>query len=179
MSYFLQTVDTLNDWVGKVIAVFVIFMMIGVVYEVVMRHVFAAPTEWAFETTNFLLLWIAALAAGNTLKHKEHVKIDLIYGRLKPNNQAIIDLITAPLFLLFMVFFLVEGWKMAIESVAILEHTESVWGPPLYPQKIALFVGVCLIFLQGVAKIVRDLLIVTAKGGIERKVKTPSDEKPK
>lgn len=178
MLRFVNLVDAVNNWIGNAVAFLVIFMMISVVYEVIMRHLFASPTEWAFEATNFLLLWIAALAAGNTLRHNEHVKIDLIYGRLKKRHQAALDLITSSLFFFFIILFILQSWDMAVESIAIREHTESVWGPPLYPHKVVLFVGVCLIFLQGIAKFVSDFLIATNRSAIGGKDKSLSNGKP-
>lgn len=174
--HFVKLIDAVNEWLGKVISFLVILMMITVVYEVIMRHLFASPTEWAFETTNFMLLWISALAAGNTLGHKEHVRIDLVYGRLKKRNQAVLDLFTSSLFFFFIILFIFHSGEMAFESVVVQEHTESVWGPPLYPQKIVLFIGGCLIFLQGIAKFISDFLTATNRDPFGEKDKRISNE---
>lgn len=174
--YFLKLIDAVNEWVGKAVSYFLIFMMITVVFEVMMRHFFRSPTEWAFETTNFLLLWIAALAAGNTLSHKEHVRIDLIYSKLKKRNQAVLDLITSSLFFFFIILFIFYSAEMAFESVAVREHTDSVWGPPLYPHKVVIFIGVCLIFLQGIAKFISDFLTATNRDPFGEKEERISNE---
>ena len=45
-----------------------------------------------------------------------------------------------------------------------LEHTDTAWSPPIYFFKMTLPVGATLIFLQGVAKFIRDLIfVVTGK----------------
>jgi len=36
----------------------------------------------------------------------------------------------------------------------------SAWEPPVYQMKIAVFIGVVLFFLQGIAKFVRDIRVI-------------------
>ena len=48
----------------------------------------------------------------------------------------------------------------AIYSVGIQESTFSMWAPPLYPLKVIFAVAYILLFLQGLAKWVRDLVYV-------------------
>ncbi len=51
MSLFTDGVDRLNTQVGKW-ASYLIYGMTGVVvYEVIARKVFSAPTSWAFDLT--------------------------------------------------------------------------------------------------------------------------------
>ncbi len=53
---------------------------------------------------------------------------------------------------------LLYGGSLAWESLSIWEHSNSAWGPPLYPVKLMIPVGAFLLLLQGVAKLIRDIL---------------------
>jgi TRAP-type mannitol/chloroaromatic compound transport system permease small subunit len=59
-----------------------------VLYEVVARTVFGAPTSWGNETTIYLSAMAYLLAGGYGLLHRRHVRIDVIYEALSPRTRA-------------------------------------------------------------------------------------------
>jgi len=156
LSRILTFFDAVNEWMGRITSFSIFVMMIAVVYEIIMRYLFGSPTEWAFELTNIMLLFAASLAASYTLAHREHVIVDILYSRFSALNKSLIDLLTAPFFFIFIIIFLFKGTEMALESLTLREQSESVWGPPIYPVKISMVVGVFLVFIQGIVKIIRD-----------------------
>lgn len=76
-------------------AVLLIFMMILVSAEVVMRYFLGNPIEGAVEITEYTLAWITFLGAAWVLKREGHVKMDLLLIRLNPRNHNIITFITS------------------------------------------------------------------------------------
>jgi len=42
----------------------------------------------------------------------------------------------------------------------LLETTETIWEPPIYPLKLTIPIAGFLLLLQGLAKFIRDLIIV-------------------
>lgn len=158
-------VDKINEWVGKIISYLVIFMMVILSAEVVLRYGFNRPTIWAHETSQFLFGAFFILGAGYTLLYRRHVNMDMLYVRLSLRTRAIVDLVTGVLFLSFCAVLLWKGGLMAWDSVKLREVTYSVFAPPIYPLKITLVVGFFLLTLQGLAKFIRDL--VTAISGRE------------
>jgi TRAP-type mannitol/chloroaromatic compound transport system permease small subunit len=53
---------------------------------------------------------------------------------------------------------LVYGGSLAWESVSIWEHSNSAWGVALYPFKMMIPLGALFLLLQGLAKLIRDIL---------------------
>ena len=49
-----KAIDTFNIKQGDVSALLALPLLVVVVYEVVMRYAFNAPTTWGFEATTFL-----------------------------------------------------------------------------------------------------------------------------
>ncbi|MFA4911293.1 MAG: TRAP transporter small permease subunit, partial [Desulfobacteria bacterium] len=91
---FINTIDAINDWTGRIFSWLIIPIIVIVVYEVILRKVFDAPTIWAFELTTILYGVHFMLGVPHTLLHKGHVSIDLIYSRFSPKVQAYIDVVT-------------------------------------------------------------------------------------
>ena len=76
-----------------------------------------------------------------------HVKVDVIYTLLSVKAKAVIDIITAALFYVFMIIFIWKSTEMAITSWENNEHAVTVLAPPLYYLKAAIPVGGVLVLL--------------------------------
>jgi len=163
LAAFCRAIDATSEGVGKGISFLVIPMVLVLVYEVVMRYAFNNPTVFAHETSLFLYGTTGMLAGAWVLRRGGHVRMDAIYGRLPLRARAIIDLAMAPLFFLLVVVVLWTGWDMAYFSVKVQEHTQTPWGPPYYPLKLAIPLSAFLILFQGLAKFIRDSFLSCRK----------------
>ncbi len=163
LDRFLAIVDTINTWTGKAVSLIIPLIMLIVSYEVIMRYVFRAPTIWAWDINVQLFALVVFFGGGYALIQKSHVNIDILYSRLSPKKQAMMDLITSPVFFLF---FIILFWKfasMASDSIEEREVLSTILAPPIYPLKILVTIGVFFFFMQGVAKFIRDLRAVLSK----------------
>ena len=153
----LSIVDKMNEWVAKVMSWAIIFIIGSTAYEVILRYVFSAPTEWSFEL-NYLINGAYFLLLGAyTFAVRGHVNVDIFYARFSPRKRAIIDLFTAPLFFFFIVMMFIFGGQFALQSLAYRETLSSAWAPPIYPVKLVIPVAAAMLILQGLAKFIRDL----------------------
>jgi len=151
-------VDTLNDWVGRVMSFGILFMFVLVLSEVIRRYFFNAPTVWGTELTQFIFGMYVILSGGHILRWGGHVNVDILYNRFGTRAKAIIDIGTFFLFFLFCGMMLLYGGSLAWESLSIWEHSNSAWHPPIYPVKMMIPIGAFLVLLQGIAKLIRDIL---------------------
>lgn len=163
----LSVIDKINEWMAKVMSWAVILIIASTVYEVVMRYLFSAPTEWSFEF-NYLVHGAYFLLLGAfTFAIRGHVNVDIFYARFSPRRRAIIDLFTAPVFFFFMLMMFVFGGQFALNSLAFRETLSSAWAPPIYPVKLVIPVAATMVILQGMAKFIRDLhTALTGREGI-------------
>ena len=77
------------------------------------------------------------LAAGYTLKHNGHVRIDIFYGRLGARGQAWIDLVGGLFFLLPMAGLLAWlAWPMFIDAWTTHEMSPDAGGLVRWPVKL-------------------------------------------
>ncbi len=155
---FVHIVDRISEISGKAFSFIVLPVVLLEAVEVVLRYVFNSPTDWTWELAALLAGGMFVMGAGWVLKEDRHVRTDLIYGKLSRKWQAAFDL-----FFFTTIFFSFVGvmvWKatgQAIYSVQITERTFSMWGPPLYPLKLAIALAFIILGLQGIAKWIRDI----------------------
>jgi len=161
LTAVLGFIDALNDWVGKVLSFGVLAMFFLVLSEVIRRYFFNAPTVWGNELTQLIFGMYVILSGGHILRWGGHVNVDLLYSRIGLKTKAVIDIITFFLFFLFCGMLLLYGGSLAWESISILERSNSAWEVPLYPWKAMIPIGALLLLLQGVAKLIRDILTLS------------------
>lgn len=158
--FFIRLVDSMTDWIGKLAGLMLIPMCLLLVLEVIMRYLLNNPTIFAHESSIFLYGGIGMFGGAYTYLYKGHVSLDIIYGKLPARRKAILDIITSPLFFLFCIVLIWQGWDMGYVSLMMDEHSPSPWGPPLYPLKLIIPVATVVLLLQGVVKLIRDIYIV-------------------
>lgn len=156
LARLVRLIDALNRTVGRIVAVMVLALMALIVAEVTLRYGFAAPTVWGTELSTFLFATYVLLGGGFALLNGDHVRMDVLYGRLPPRGRAALDVLTAPFALLYCYILLVEGGAMVVEAIATGRRHSTDWAPLLWPWLLALPVGAGLLALQAVAHIVRD-----------------------
>jgi TRAP-type mannitol/chloroaromatic compound transport system permease small subunit len=163
----LSIVDKVNEWCGKFVSFAILIMMIIIVYEVVLRYGFNAPTFWVHETASMLFATYVVLGAGYTIRRgasPEHIRMDVIFSRFSQKAKTIINLISTIIFFLFIGVVVWKGSTMALKSVKLSEHTFTLWSPPIYPVKLCLAIGASLLFIQGLINFIRDITALFSRG---------------
>ncbi len=157
LKRFCDAVDRVNEWVGVVFGLSVIVVTGAVIYEVVARTAFGKPTLWSNETTIYLSAMTYLIAGGYALRHRRHVRIDVIYERRSAKTQTRLDLVTFIFFVGYAGTLLWVGADMAWDSFLQRETTATPWDPPIWPVKAAIPFAGLLLLLQGIANLLRDL----------------------
>jgi len=153
-----ELIDRMSDTSGKVFSFLLPALAFVMGFEVVARYVFNNPTIWGYELSMFLFGAASILGGAYTLRWRGHVNVDILTSRLSPRQSALLNLITSVVFFAFVGTLLWKGYVFAAKSVAGLEHTDTLWSPPIYYFKITLPVGAALIVLQGIADQLRNVV---------------------
>jgi TRAP-type mannitol/chloroaromatic compound transport system permease small subunit len=154
---FLNAVDELSTWVGKLFSWLIVILMVVVCAEVFKRYILNAPTAWIFDGENMLYGTLFMMCGAYTLAQNAHVRGDFLYSSMRPRTQAWLDLT------LYIVFFIpgiaaliYSGWIFAVESWTINEHsTVTADGPPVWQFKFMIPLAGIFVMTQGIAEIVR------------------------
>jgi len=158
MRTIVRVIDSISEYTGKVICWACVALIGVLVYEVIMRYVFTAPTLWTLETSCMLGGTIIILGATYTHRHHGHVRVDVFYTHLSPKGKAIVDvvcglLIFLPLFIILTYTAASEVWfSWSVGEVLI----ETIWYPPAWPIRTVMLLGLSLLALQGIAQLIRD-----------------------
>ncbi len=159
MKRFLHIIDQISEWSGKTFSWLLIATMLIIGFEIFMR-IFDNPQIWAFDVTLFLAGAVYVVGGAYTHLKNRHVKMDVLYVRLSPRIQALLDILTVPGFVIFCGILLWIGGIRAWESFLINETLFTGFRPIVWPVRFTIPLGGLLILLQALAKFIRDVHMV-------------------
>lgn len=149
-----------NEWVGKAVSWLTLVLALITAWDVIARYAFKAGSVALQELEWHIFAVIFLLAAGYTLKHDDHVRVDMIYARLRPRARAAINL-AGSLFLLapFCVLLIYVSLGFVESSWAVRESSGDPGGlPARYALKAMIPVGCAFLLIQGIAQALTSLL---------------------
>lgn len=98
-------------------------LVVDVVWQVLSRYVFKAPSPWTEELAEFLMIWLGFLGACVALAAKGHPKIDYVTNKLSPENQLIVRIFSYSVVLLFSISVLLYGGCQLVYNTFITNQT--------------------------------------------------------
>lgn len=159
MKVFLalaRLIDAINERVGRVIGWLVLAAVLVSAGNATVRYSLNLSSNAWLEIQWYLFSAIFLLGAGYTLKKNEHVRIDILAGRLSRRGQAWIDIIGSLLFLMPMaLIIMVLSWPMFMQSFTGHEISSDAGGLLRWPVKLLIPIGFALLVLQAVAEIIK------------------------
>ena len=167
MTLLLQlsrAIDWLNERIGKGAFWLVLVMTLISAGNASYRFAFDNSSNGLLEIQWYLFSAIFLLAAAYTLQKKEHVRIDVLSGRLSPKGQAVIDIIGTLFFLLPIVLVILSlSIPLVAESWRINEYSANAGGLIRWPVKLLLPVGFSLLALQGVSELIKRIAFLAGR----------------
>ena len=159
LDRFACGIEWLSEWSGRLVAWLVLAMVLLVTYDVVMRYLFQAGSVALQELEWHLFALIFLLGAAYTLKHDDHVRVDIFYSAkwMTVKRKAWLNLICTLLFLQpFCFLIIINSWPFVYNAWDIGEGSPDPGGLPFrFILKAAIPIGFILLALQGLALMIR------------------------
>lgn len=156
----MRLIDAISGALA-VIAGLMLFILIGVmIFEVVSRYAFGAPTMWSADLTYMLNGAIFMLAAAYCLRMEGHIRIDFLVEKLPRRIREALDtvlfvlVVTPPLAAISYVAVL-RAWRSFSTSEV---DPVSVFAPVIWPFHAVVALGLCMLTIQAVLTALRTAL---------------------
>ena len=160
-----RAIDAVNERIGRAVLWLVLAVTLISAANALMRYGFGMSSNAWLEIQWYLFGAIFLLAAGYTLKHNGHVRVDVLYGRWPPRVRAWIDLLGAALFLLPLCVLMVWlSWHGFIESFQRGELSSDAGGLIRWPVRLLIPLGFALLGLQGVSELIKRVAFLRGQG---------------
>lgn len=156
------SIERLAEVTGRVLSWLTLGLALVGFLVVVLRYAFDTGFIWMQESLTWMHALVFMLGAAYTLKHDEHVRVDVVYRGLSVRRRALIDLIGTLLFLLpFCAYVLYESLPYVEGSWRIGERSREAGGlPALWLLKAVMPLMAILLAVQAVAIILRCIAVL-------------------
>jgi len=152
---YVRIIDSMSWYMG-LFAMYLIFVMIGVLAYASIMKVFFHPSLWTVEMAQFVMVAYFTLGGAYTLKEGDHVRMDLLYSGFTMRGKARTDLFTSVVLIGFLVIMQIGGVSSLIYAIGYGEKSFSSWAPLMWPVKVVLNIGIFFTLLQAVSIFFKD-----------------------
>ncbi len=153
-----RAIDTMSERIGRTILWLVLVAVLISCANAVVRKAFNYSSNSFLEIQWYLFSAIFLFCAGYTLKHNEHVRIDIITGHLSARTRAKIDIFGTIFFLLpvaLLVMWL--SWPLFVESYERQEVSTNAGGLIIWPARLMVPIGFFLLSMQGISELIKRI----------------------
>src|SRR4030066_2100451 len=147
-----RAIDAVNERVGRGLRGLVLVVALVSAANAVARYGLNLSSNAWLEIQWYLFGAIFLLAAGYTLKHNGHVRIDILYGRLSERARAWIDLLGTLIFLLpFSLLLVWFSWPGFADAWQHGEMSPDAGGLLRWPVRLLIPLGFALLALHSIS----------------------------
>ena len=161
MNFLLRIshlIDGISDRVGRLTTWLVLIMAVISAANATVRYSVNWSSNSLLEIQWYLFSAVFLLCSGYTLMKNEHVRIDVISGRLSAKTRTWIDIVGLVCFFFPMVYlFLYTGWPFFMVAYQGGEMSSNAGGLIRWPAKLLLPVGFFLLGLQGISELIKRI----------------------
>ena len=153
---FSSAVDALNEWIGKMAAWLGLAAVLICTATATARYALNIGSNAWLEIQWYLNSAVFLLIAAWTLKRNDHVRIDVVAGRLSPRAQAWIDIVGS-IFMLLPAAIIIAwySWPSLVNSIHVGEYSSDPGGLIRWPVRVLIPVAFTLLALQGVSELIK------------------------
>src|SRR5205085_1439980 len=155
---FSRAIDALNEQVGRLVYWCVLITVLVSAANATSRYALNMASNAWLELQWYLFAAVFLLCSGYTLLRNEHIRIDIIAGRLSRKTQTWIDILGTIFFLLPMaVLIMWLSWPVFTDSFMEQESSSNAGGLIRWPVKLLIPVGFLLLTLQGISELIKRI----------------------
>ena len=151
-----RAIDALNRSIGRGVIWLVLAAVIISAVNAIVRKAFDMSSNAFLEAQWYLFSAIFLLCSPYTLLRNEHIRIDVIAGRLSNRAQTWIDVFGTVFFLLPIAIIITYlSWNVFVRSWNINEMSASAGGLIIWPARLLVPVGFFLLVMQGISQLIK------------------------
>ena len=159
-----RAIDAATERVGRFVYWLVLVVVLISAANATIRKLFNYSSNAYLEIQWYLFSVIFLFGAGYTLLRNEHVRIDIISGRLSARAQNWIDVVGIVLFLWPMSFVIMWlSWPLFVDSLARHEVSSNAGGLLIWPARLMMPIGFALLIMQSVSELIKRIAFLRGR----------------
>ena len=154
---YIKFIDYISLKTVRATMYLVFVMMFILILSIVTRNIINIPLIWIIEMAQFVMTGYYLLGGGYSLLSDDHVRMDLIYSRLKDRTKALLDTLTSVFLITYLVILLIGAYSSFEYTIKTNQRLFTAWAPYVWPIKSVMLFGILLMLLQSISIFFKDL----------------------
>ena len=173
---FSHAIDGVNTRIGRGIIWLVLAAVLISAANAIVRKALDMSSNAFLEAQWYLFSATFLLCSPYTLLRNEHIRIDVVAGRLSKRTQTWIDVVGTVLFLLPMALLITYlSWIVFMRSWNINEMSSNAGGLVIWPARLLVPVGFFLLVLQGFSQLIKLIAHLRGQGPDPNEKRDPAE----
>ena len=157
IKYYINLIDYISLKTGRATMYLVFVMMFILILSFVTRNIINIPLIWIIEMAQFVMTGYYLLGGGYSMLTDDHVRMDLIYSKLKDKTKALLDSLTSVFLIFYLVVLLIGSISSLTYTLETNQRLFTAWAPYVWPIKSIMTFGILLMLLQSIAIFFKDI----------------------
>ena len=141
IKYYVKTIDFISLKTGRATMYLVFVMMFILILSFVTRNIINIPLIWIIEMAQFVMTGYYLLGGGYSMLTDDHVRMDLIYSKLKDKTKALLDSLTSVFLIFYLVVLLIGSISSLTYTLETNQRLFTAWAPYVWPVKTLMLIG--------------------------------------
>ena len=151
-----RLIDRVTEKIGHALYWLILATVLISAANATIRKVFNYSSNAYLEVQWYLFSLIFLFLAGYTLLNNEHVRIDIVTGRMSARVRAGIDIFGTLFFLLPMAILIMWlSWPVFVDAYVRGEVSTNAGGLTIWPARLMVPVGFFLLIVQAISELIK------------------------
>lgn len=127
MRKILRAYDYIEEYL---LAISLVFTVIVVFLQVIMRYIFNNSLSWSEELTRFIFIWQIWIGASIGIKYNKHIRVEIINKRFKMHRRKYAEISVLIICLAIVAFLTING-GMLVYRISLSRALSAAMRVPL------------------------------------------------
>jgi TRAP-type mannitol/chloroaromatic compound transport system permease small subunit len=153
-----RAIDAVNERIGRLVYWCVLAAVLVSSGNAIVRYTLNMSSNAWLEIQWYLFAAVFLLCSGYTFLHNEHIRIDVVSGRLSRRTQVWIDVFGTIVFMLPVTGYVMWlSWPIFVNAWVSGEISGSAGGLVRWPVRLLVPLGFFLLFAQGISELIKRI----------------------
>ncbi len=166
LSYFEKILRVITEGTVSIAAIVALLVALVGTIDILTTRVFAQAIPGAFELSEAGLVLMVFLGLAVVTREERHIKVDIIVNLMNKRLQQVCGVFGLGLTTCFLGLMTWQMWSLALKSWKINEMATGLLPFPIYPVKIAAFLGLATATIEALRRLI--IVLVEAKYPIRK-----------
>ena len=153
----------ISIWMARIGGGLIFLMAFPITIDVITRKLFSVSLLESYEISTYIFAIAVPLGYGYALFAGSHIRIDVVFARLRGRVRALLDLFGLVLLTGVVCVFAWQALRTAAESFEMGARSNSTLGAPLAVPQFLWAAGLCLFGLVCMVVVIRVALLILRK----------------